>query len=110
MVMHLLTGHLMPVKSQLSEEKNFSKAVILKILGSSMPKTEYTIHVEETSLVDRCKMSLTLAKYPDPSIVIVKGRFVMTQFKITLLRCISGIAALKIEISSSEEAKSIEKL
>ncbi len=96
-------------KPAIRREELFKSSDFKKFWDRLCQKTEYTIHVEETSLVDRCKMSLTLAKYPDPSIVIVKGRFVMTQFKITLLRCISGIAALKIEISSSEEAKSIEK-
>jgi len=68
-------------------------------------KTEYTINVEETELVKNSILKLTAAKFPEPNIVIVKGKFVMTNFSIKLLEVKAALVKLEIEITSSEESR-----
>ena len=68
-------------------------------------KTEYTINVETETLVAECINNLSVAKFPEPSIVVVKGKFVMTNFSIKLLDVKATLAKLEIEISSSEESR-----
>jgi type III restriction enzyme len=68
-------------------------------------QTEYTIYVDEKTLVENCITKLTYAKYPEPNIVIVKGKFVMTTFSIKLLQVSAKLVLLEINISSSEETR-----
>ena len=72
-------------------------------------KTEYTINVDSEALIENCINRLSIAKYPEPNIVIVKGKFVMTNFKITLQNVQVGLVKLKIEITSSEENNTLER-
>lgn len=72
-------------------------------------KTEYTINIEEDTLVQNCINKLSVAKFPEPNIVVVKGKFVMTTFKITLTKVLIGFVNILIEINSSEESISLEK-
>jgi type III restriction enzyme len=72
-------------------------------------KTEYTINVKSDELVEHCINKLSIAKFPEPSIVVSKGRFVMTKFTISLLAVKVGLARLKIERVSSEENVSDER-
>ena len=65
-------------------------------------KTEYEIRVDDDALVKDCVMRLNVAKFPEPSIVVVKGRFVLTTFKITLLDAKAGMAQIRIEMSDTE--------
>lgn len=68
-------------------------------------KTEYTINVEEKVLIDNCIAKLSFAKFPEPNIVVVKGKFVMTNFSIKLVKAKAGLVKLEIEITSSEESR-----
>lgn len=72
-------------------------------------KTEYTINIDSDTLIKNCIQKLCVARYPEPNIVIVKGKFVMTNFKITLLNVQVGLVKLKIEITSSEENNTLER-
>jgi type III restriction enzyme len=68
-------------------------------------KTDYTINVNTPELVQNCINRLSVAKYPEPNIVVVKGRFVMTNFSVKLLEVSVGLAKLEIAITSSEESR-----
>lgn len=68
-------------------------------------QTEYKIYVDEKTLIENCITKLTNAKYPEPNIVIVKGKFVMTTFSIKLLQVSAKLALLEINISSYEETR-----
>ena len=68
-------------------------------------KTEYTIHVDEERLVQDCVAKLTHAKYPEPNIVVVKGKFVMTNFSVKLVAVSAWLVNLEIKITSSEESR-----
>lgn len=71
-------------------------------------KTEYTIKAEPDVLVRNCINKLTVEKYPEPKIVVTKGKFVMTTFKITLTKVLIGFVNLHVERTSSEETSSNE--
>jgi len=88
----------------LRNNKIFRSEDFQKFWGKLCRKTEYTIHVEEEELIQKCIKMLTVAKYPEPNIVVVKGRFVMTTFSIKLTDVRVGLAKLEIEITSSEES------
>lgn len=60
-------------------------------------KTTYKIEIDEPQLLYKCIGKLNIAKYPEPNIVVVKGKFVMTTFKITFLKAQVGMARLRIE-------------
>jgi len=68
-------------------------------------KTEYTIHVDEEQLVQDCITKLNNAKYPEPNIVVVKGKFVMTNFSVKLVAVSAWLVNLEIKITSSEESR-----
>ncbi|MDZ7648453.1 MAG: hypothetical protein U5K54_15395 [Cytophagales bacterium] len=69
-------------------------------------KTEYQIHVDDTQLIKDCVQKLILAKYPEPNIVVVKGKFVMTTFKITLKEVLVGSIKLEISVSDTDTNES----
>ncbi|MEM9339276.1 MAG: DEAD/DEAH box helicase family protein [Bacteroidota bacterium] len=71
-------------------------------------KTAYTIEMDEDALIKDCIAQLNIAKYPEPNIVVMKGKFVMTTFKITLEKVEADMARLVIDIadfSGNEETK-----
>ncbi|MBW2937531.1 DEAD/DEAH box helicase family protein [Aureisphaera sp. CAU 1614] len=71
-------------------------------------KTDYKIMIDEDQLVSLCINKLNIAKYPEPNIVVVKGRFVMTDFKITLKKVVEDI--IKLEILKSDSDGNEEKI
>ncbi|WP_418604611.1 DEAD/DEAH box helicase family protein [Hwangdonia sp.] len=71
-------------------------------------KTDYKIKIDEDELSKLCVKKLNVAKYPEPNIVVVKGRFVMTDFKITLKNVIEGV--IKLEILKSDSDGNEEKI
>ena len=78
--------------------------------GKLCRKTEYTIEVDDNQLIKDCVARLNVAKYPEPNIVVVKGKFVMTTFKITFVAAQADMARLVIHISDSlgnEETKKV---
>ncbi|GAA0194174.1 type III restriction-modification system endonuclease [Fulvivirga kasyanovii] len=64
-------------------------------------KTEYKIEIDDDQLIRDCITKLNIAKYPEPNIVVVKGKFVMTTFRITFTEAKVGMARLVIDISDS---------
>ncbi len=71
-------------------------------------KTDYKIKIDENQLVSLCIGKLNIAKYPEPNIVVIKGRFVMTDFKITLNNVIEDV--IKLEILKSDSDGNEEKI
>lgn len=65
-------------------------------------KTEYRIEIDEPVLLRSCVARLNAEKYPEPNIVVVKGRFVMTSFKITLKEVSGGMARLQVKVTDTE--------
>lgn len=70
-------------------------------------QTDYTIHIDTDDLKEKCVKKLNAAKYPEPNIVIVKGRFVMTSFKLTLKGVSEEMATIEIIRTDSDGNKDI---
>ena len=64
-------------------------------------KTVYKINIVENELITNCINKLNIQKFPEPNIVVVKGKFVMTQFEITLKGVIGDIIKLEIKKTDS---------
>jgi type III restriction enzyme len=71
-------------------------------------KTEYKLEMDEPALVDASIRKLKAAQFPEPHIVVVKGKFVMTEIAITLLKVTIGFVDLLVEMDSTEGRKSQE--
>ncbi|MBE0662567.1 MAG: DEAD/DEAH box helicase family protein [Bacteroidales bacterium] len=65
-------------------------------------KTEYSININEDELIKECVAKMIPAKFPEPRIVVVKGKFVMTNFKLTLKSVRNGFASLEIVRSDTD--------
>jgi type III restriction enzyme len=65
-------------------------------------RTEYRITVDTGDLVDRCTAKLNNADYPEPHIVVTRGRYVVTNYRIELLEVQNGEAKLRIAKDSTD--------
>ncbi len=72
-------------------------------------ETEYTINIDEDELIQHCIERLNNSKFPEPNIVVVKGRFVMTTFKLTLKEVQGEQATLEIIRSDSNGNEDVFK-
>lgn len=94
--------------SAVRNEAIFSSDDFKKFWEKLCKKTEYKIEVDEEELISNAIAKLTVAKFPEPNIVVVKGKFVITHFKITLDKVEVDLARLIINISDTlgnEETK-----
>ncbi|KAA5542332.1 restriction endonuclease [Adhaeribacter rhizoryzae] len=64
-------------------------------------KTTYEINVDSEELVKTCIAKLSIQKFPEPNIVVVKGKFVMTQFEIKLIGVVNETVKLEIRKTDS---------
>lgn len=71
-------------------------------------RTEYSMEVDEEVLIENSVNRLKVAKFPEPHIVVVKGKFVMTAIAITLMKVTIGYVDLLVEMDSSDGKKSQE--
>lgn len=85
--------------------KLFKSAEFQKFWAKLCQKTNYQIHVDDDELITQCLQRLTIAKYPEPNIVVVKGRFVMTTYKITLKQVQSNLIQLEIIVTDTDKTE-----
>jgi type III restriction enzyme len=64
-------------------------------------QTDYKIKVNTGELIKQCVEKLNAKSFPDPKIVLVRGQFVMTKFKLTLLSVENGVIKMEIKISDT---------
>ena len=83
--------HLAKRNNEIFNSKEF-KQFWLKLCQAST----YDINIDEPKLIKDCTNKLNSESYPDPNIVVVKGRFVMTKFVLTLKGINNGVIALEI--------------
>lgn len=80
-------------------DKIFNSADFKKFWAKLCQKTEYQINLNDAQLIKDCVQKLTVAKYPESNIVVVKGKFVMTTYNITLRKAHLEQIQLEIVIS-----------
>ena len=65
-------------------------------------KTRYTVQVDTETLVAECVAKLDATAFPEPKIVLTKGRFVITEFTIKLESIVDGKANILVEKRDSD--------
>ena len=65
-------------------------------------KTEYAINFDTDEFIENCINKFERTEVPEPQIVITKGKFIMTDFVISVEDIKPGKAQIKIEISDTE--------
>ncbi|SOC24538.1 type III restriction enzyme [Ureibacillus xyleni] len=70
-------------------------------------KMSYKVTVNDTKLIEQCVERLNQAKFPSPLIEITKGRFIMCEYKISLVSVEGESAKLKIEMQDSRGNKKL---
>lgn len=68
-------------------------------------KMSYKVTVDTDKLIEQCVERLNNAKFPSPLIEITKGRFIMCEYKISLVSVEGESAKLKIEMEDSRGEK-----
>ncbi len=64
-------------------------------------KTSYRINVDTENLIGECVSHLKATQFPEPRVVVTKGKFVITSFQIELISVTGYAAKLKVTISDS---------
>lgn len=72
-------------------------------------RAKYRIKVDEKALVAECAAALSRAEFPAPRIARTKGRFVVTEFKIELMRAKGQTAFLRVVIKDSNRKATIKE-
>lgn len=90
-------------------EKIFSSSDFKQFWEKLCQRTDYKIEIDEKDLIKNCIAKLTVAKFPEPNIVVVKGKFVITHFKISLDKVEAGMARLFIEVSDTQGNEETKK-
>lgn len=65
-------------------------------------KTDYKIKINSPDLIKDCIIKLNGIHFPEPHIAITKGKFVITDFKLSLIQVTGKIARIHISISDTE--------
>ncbi|MFA6455296.1 MAG: DEAD/DEAH box helicase family protein [Bacteroidota bacterium] len=64
-------------------------------------RTRYEINIDSEALIEKCIASVKAAQMPEPQIVVTKGKFVITEYKIELLSVSGKTAKLKVSITDT---------
>lgn len=75
-----------------------------------MRKTSYTIHVDSKRLIEDCMAKLKQTSIPEPQITITRGRFVITDYNVTLLEIRANMAHLRISREDTEGNTRVDEL
>lgn len=70
-------------------------------------KTEYEINVEIEELKKICIAKLNAVKFPEPNIVVVKGRFIITTFMLELIGVINSQIRLRITVTDTNNNEDV---
>lgn len=66
-------------------------------------RTDYQIHLDTEALIAQCIEVLNNSRaFPEPQIVVTKGRFVITEFVVKLLDVKVNLAQIEIKITDTE--------
>jgi type III restriction enzyme len=64
--------------------------------------TSYQINIDTDALIEECVERLKKADFPEPVVVLTRGRFVITEFSIRLDRAARGTANITLEIKDTD--------
>lgn len=67
-------------------------------------KTQYTIHIHTEELIEACINKFKSVDFPEPKVVLSRGKFVITEHTISLQSVSGDTATIQIEIRNTNEA------
>lgn len=73
-------------------------------------RTRYQINIDADALIEECAERLKKADFPEPVVVLTRGRFVVTEFTIRLNSVSKGTAKITIEIKDTDGRTDITQL
>ncbi|UYP07268.1 restriction endonuclease [Priestia megaterium] len=73
-------------------------------------RVKYNLTVDTESLIDKCVERLNYFKFPSPLIEITQGRFIMCEYRISLIETEGQRAKLKIQMEDSRGTTSEKEL
>ena len=83
-------------------DKVFNSKEFIDFWDKLCQRTDYTINFNKEEFVEACVNKLDTYQFPEPKIVISRGKFVMTEFKITLLSVSGKVCKIKVEKSDTD--------
>jgi len=81
----------------------FKSADFRNFWNKLIQRTDYQIAVDTTELVQQCTDKLNIAVYPEPHIVITRGRYVVTNYRIDLVEVQAGEAKIRLSKESTTD-------
>lgn len=72
-------------------------------------RTSYKIKIDTDALIDECVQKLQFIKFPEPKIIITKGRFVLSTYNLKLEKIENGTAYVVVERKTSDSAERVDK-
>ncbi len=67
-------------------------------------KTQYVIHIDTDKLIAECIDRFKLVNFPEPRIVVSRGKFVITEYTISLQSVTGETAEIQIGIRTTEDS------
>lgn len=99
-------------KDALRNEQLFNGQDFQQLWDHLCRRTTYRISADTGQLVEQCigvLNNLKETRFPEPHIVVAKGKFVMTNFEISLTQVKVGMAEIKIDVSDTDGGSDITK-
>jgi type III restriction enzyme len=96
-----------PTQSEATRRDNiFNDKAFKEFWQKLCQKTTYNIDIDTEQLIRNCQQKLDQTEFPEPKIVLTKGKFVITEYKISLLSVTGDQATLQIEQRDTEQESS----
>ena len=73
-------------------------------------RTSYQINIDTDALIEECAALLKKANFPEPVVVLTRGRFVVTEFSIRLDKAARGNATITLEIKDTDGRTDITQM
>lgn len=95
-----------PEPSKVNRKDEIYKSEEFKEFWNKLNKQmSYKVSVDTDELIKQCINRLNVVKFPSPLVEITKGRFIMCEYKISLVSVEGDSAKLKIEMEDSRGEK-----
>lgn len=83
-------------------DRLFNSEEFRKFWSHLCQRTDYKINVDSVELIIACINKLNSVQFPEPQIVVSRGKFVLTKITINLVKIEAKLARLKVESSDTD--------
>jgi type III restriction enzyme len=67
-------------------------------------RTRYTIHIDTDKLIDECVSKLNATEFSEPKVVLSKGKFIITEYTLTLQSVFGDKAIIRVDIRTTDNS------